>query len=97
MNTIQKLTKYIIISEPNWDIWNKEEQLEIKEKINWDKHYKKIHTFPKTYKHRVSKKGPKIYQNNLNKFLEDFDTLSVQRSLKIIGIFSRLFIRDKKT
>ena len=42
------------------------------------------------------KKGPKIYQNNLNKFLEDFDTLSVQRNLKIIGIFSRLFIRDKK-
>jgi len=30
------------------------------------------------------------------KFLEDFDILSVQRSLKIIGIFSRLFKRDKK-
>ena len=29
-------------------------------------------------------------------FLKDFDTLSVQRSLKIIGIFSRLFIRDNK-
>ena len=30
------------------------------------------------------------------KFLEDFDILSVQRNLKIIGIFSRLFKRDKK-
>jgi len=30
------------------------------------------------------------------KFLEDFNILSVQRSLKIIGIFSRLFKRDKK-
>jgi len=29
-------------------------------------------------------------------FLEDFKILSVQRSLKIIGIFSRLFKRDKK-
>jgi len=30
------------------------------------------------------------------KFFEDFTILSVQRSLKIIGIFSRLFLRDKK-
>ena len=29
-------------------------------------------------------------------FLQDFNILSVQRSLKIIGIFSRLFKRDKK-
>ena len=29
-------------------------------------------------------------------FQKDFDILSVQRSLKIIGIFSRLHIRDKK-
>tara|TARA_Y100000588_G_C13967596_1_gene801516 strand:+ start:515 stop:736 length:222 start_codon:yes stop_codon:yes gene_type:complete len=28
--------------------------------------------------------------------LEDFNILSVQRSLKIIGIFSRLFKRDRK-
>ena len=31
------------------------------------------------------------------KFLEDFNILSVQRNLKIIGIFSRLFKRDKKS
>ena len=49
LSTVRKLAKYIVISEPNWNSWNEEEQLEIKEKINWDKHYKKIHTFPKTY------------------------------------------------
>jgi len=42
------------------------------------------------------KKTLKIYKINSTKFLEDFEILSVQRSLKIIGIFSRLFIRDKK-
>ena len=38
----------------------------------------------------------KIYKTKSKDFLEDFNILSVQRSLKIIGIFSRLFIRDKK-
>jgi len=42
------------------------------------------------------KKTSKIYRGDSAKFLEDFKILSVQRSLKIIGIFSRLFIRDKK-
>ena len=42
------------------------------------------------------KKTLKIYRDNSKKFLEDFKILSVQRSLKIIGIFSRLFKRDKK-
>ena len=42
------------------------------------------------------KKSKKIYQKRSQKFLEDFNILSVQRSLKIIGIFSRLFVRDKK-
>ena len=42
------------------------------------------------------KKTSTIYKNNSNKFLEDFKILSIQRSLKIIGIFSRLFKRDKK-
>ena len=43
------------------------------------------------------KKTSKIYRTNAKKFLEDFNILSVQRSLKIIGIFSRLFKRDKKS
>ena len=42
------------------------------------------------------KKNKKNHNFNLNKFSEDFNILSVQRSLKIIGIFSRLFRRDKK-
>ena len=42
------------------------------------------------------KKTSKVYRINSKKFSEDFNILSVQRSLKIIGIFSRLFKRDKK-
>ena len=42
------------------------------------------------------KNTSEIYRINSKKFLEDFNILSVQRSLKIIGIFSRLFKRDKK-
>ena len=42
------------------------------------------------------KKTSRIHIINSQKYLEDFNILSVQRSLKIIGIFSRLFIRDKK-
>ena len=38
----------------------------------------------------------KLHRTNPQKFLEDFNILSVQRCLKIIGIFSRLFKRDKK-
>ena len=49
----------------------------------------------KIYKYYL-KNAPKIYKNNSEKFKEDFNILSVQRSLKIIGIFSRLLRRDKK-
>ena len=42
------------------------------------------------------KKTSKIYKISSKRFLQDFNILSVQRSLKIIGIFSRLFKRDKK-
>ena len=42
------------------------------------------------------KKIFKIRKINKEKFLEDFNVLSVQRSLKIIGIFARLYKRDKK-
>ena len=42
------------------------------------------------------KKTKKIPEVKKEKFLEDFNILSVQRSLKIIGIFSRLLKRDKK-
>ena len=42
------------------------------------------------------KKTCRFNKINIQKFLEDFNILSVQRSLKIIGIFSRLFKRDNK-
>ena len=42
-------------------------------------------------------KAPKNYKKKYDKFLNDFNILSIQRSLKIIGIFSRLFKRDKKS
>jgi aminoglycoside/choline kinase family phosphotransferase len=38
----------------------------------------------------------KNFKGNKEKFLDDFNTLSVQRNMKIIGIFSRLFKRDNK-
>jgi len=41
-------------------------------------------------------KNKKNLKNNSKNFLEDFNILSVQRCLKIIGIFARLFKRDKK-
>ena len=46
----------------------------------------------KIYKYYIDR------QNNLNKskFKNDFDILSVMRNLKIIGIFTRLAIRDGK-
>ena len=47
------------------------------------------------YNYYLSKTS-KFHRLNSQKFLEDFNILSVQRSLKIIGIFARLFIRDKK-
>ena len=47
------------------------------------------------YNYYLSKTSS-FHRINSQKFLEDFNILSVQRSLKIIGIFSRLFKRDKK-
>ena len=41
-------------------------------------------------------KNKKNLKSNTNFFIKDFNILSVQRSLKIIGIFSRLFKRDNK-
>ncbi len=41
-------------------------------------------------------KTSEIHKLNKIFFLQDYNILSVQRNLKIIGIFSRLFKRDKK-
>ena len=37
-----------------------------------------------------------MYRRKKHDFIHDFNILSVQRNLKIIGIFSRLFKRDNK-
>ena len=42
------------------------------------------------------KKNSKVIGNNKISFKDDFEILSIQRNLKIIGIFSRLYKRDKK-
>jgi len=47
------------------------------------------------YNYYIKKKN-KIYKIDEKDFLQDFNILSVQRCFKIIGIFSRLFKRDKK-
>jgi len=47
------------------------------------------------YNYYLKKTSRKV-RENAEKFSEDFNILSIQRSLKIIGIFSRLFKRDKK-
>ncbi len=41
-------------------------------------------------------KNTKSHKFKSKEFMRDFNILSVQRNLKIIGIFSRLFKRDKK-
>ena len=55
---------------------------------------------PKKLKNKIYNyyliKNKKNLKNNSKNFLEDFNILSVQRCLKIIGIFARLFKRDKK-
>ena len=55
---------------------------------------------PKKLKNKIYNyyliKNKKNLKNNSKNFLENFNILSVQRCLKIIGIFARLFKRDKK-
>ena len=52
---------------------------------------------PITFKNKIYKYYiDKQYNLNKSKFKNDFDILSVMRNLKIIGIFTRLAIRDGK-
>jgi hypothetical protein len=75
-----------LIGNPAYDLASLIDDVRIKTSI---KLKKQIYSY-------YLKKTSKIYRINSQKFLEDFNILSVQRSLKIIGIFSRLFKRDKK-
>ena len=53
-------------------------------------------TDAKTKKYIFDEFVKKNKQLNLKKFKNDFEILSVLRNLKIIGIFTRLSVRDKK-
>ena len=75
-----------LIGNPAYDLVSVIDDARIKTSINLK---------DKVYDYYVKKKFPKNKKNK-KKFLEDFNILSIQRSLKIIGIFSRLFMRDKK-
>ena len=75
-----------LIGNPAYDLVSLIDDARIKTSINLK---------DKVYNYYVKKKFPKNKKNE-KKFLEDFNILSIQRSLKIIGIFSRLFMRDKK-
>ena len=58
-----------------------------------DVRFKTLNSFKnKIYKLYVNKKK----KLNKNKFKNDFEILSVMRNLKIIGIFTRLAVRDNK-
>ena len=52
----------------------------------------------KDFKNLIYKYYVSVNKNNINQtlFKNDFEILSILRNLKIIGIFSRLAIRDKK-
>jgi aminoglycoside/choline kinase family phosphotransferase len=75
-----------LIGNPAYDLVSIIDDVRIKTSIQLKK---------KIYTYYIKKKFSKN-QGDLNKFFEDFNILSVQRNLKIIGIFSRLFIRDQK-
>jgi N-acetylmuramate 1-kinase len=55
-----------------------------------------LHLKMKLFNYYLSK-NKKIKTNEINLAKDDFDILSVQRNLKILGIFVRLYIRDNKS
>jgi len=79
-------SKDVIIGNPAYDLVSLIDDV----RINTSAKLKK-----KIYEYYI-KKNLKIKSTEKKHFLKDFDILSVQRSLKIIGIFARLYKRDNK-
>ena len=79
-------TQDALIGNPAYDLASLIDDV----RINTSKKLKK-----QVYEYYVKKSSYNLKIDQKN-FLQDFKILSVQRSLKIIGIFSRLFKRDKK-
>ena len=79
-------TQDAIIGNPLYDLVSLIDDVRIKTSLSLKK---KIFNF-------YLKKAPKIYRSKKNKFIDDFNILSIQRNLKILGVFYRLYKRDKK-
>ena len=79
-------TQDAIIGNPSYDLVSLIDDVRIKTSLSLKK---KIFNY-------YLKKAPKIYRSKKNKFINDFNILSIQRNLKILGIFYRLYKRDKK-
>jgi len=75
-----------LIGNPAYDLVSLVDDVRIKTSANLKSNI--INYFLKNTEKRI--------RVNSKKFLEDFNILSVQRNLKIIGIFSRLHKRDQK-
>ena len=75
-----------IIGNPAYDLVSLIDDVRIKTSLSLKK---KIFKF-------YLKKSPKIFREKVKEFRNDFNILSIQRNLKILGIFYRLFKRDKK-
>ena len=75
-----------LIGNPTYDLLSLTDDVRIKTS-------NKLKT--KLFHYYLSKADP-IFKKKKLIFQKDFDILSVQRCLKIIGIFSRLCVRDKK-
>jgi len=61
--------------------------------VEWDEEF--IIDQSVRYWHKAKKENLPI-QDDFSEFYEDFELMGVQRHLKVLGIFSRLSIRDKK-
>jgi aminoglycoside/choline kinase family phosphotransferase len=79
-------TQDALIGNPTYDLVSLIDDVRIK---NSEKLKRQIYDY-------YLKNANSAYKKKNNFFLHDFNILSVQRSLKILGIFSRLFKRDKK-
>ena len=79
-------TQDAIIGNPAYDLVSLVDDVRIKTNT------KLKNKIIKYYLNIASKK----YSLDREKFMNDFNILSIQRNLKIIGIFSRLYKRDKK-
>ena len=79
-------TQDSLVGNPAYDLVSLIDDVRIKTSLKLKKH---------VFQYYLTS-ASRIYRNKAKEFLQDFNILSVQRSLKILGIFARLFVRDKK-